>query len=98
MESPIPELPKGGIEIHRGDLVYYLRLTTQMRVLLKDYADQTNTSMVDVGNRILPDFFSRHHSFEDPNKLVKETLRAIFPNNRAISPKLHGVPEAGDQF
>ena len=55
-----------------------------MDILLEDHAKINKTTVRDALRRILLDFFTEFHHFEDPNKLVKETHKAIFPNSRAI--------------
>lgn len=72
------------IEIRRGDLHYKLKITPEVRVLLEDYARINETTMIDAGNRIFIEFFTKFHGFEDPNKFVKELRQIIFPNRRAI--------------
>ena len=81
---PMPELPKGRIEIPRGKRMYLLWLTPEIHAVLKFYAQDEDTSITDAGNRILLGFLTKAYGFEDPSKLLKETYEAIFPNQRAI--------------
>ncbi len=78
------ELPPRHIEIHKGDQQHILWLTTEIHSVLRIYARQNNISAIDAGNRIIFGFLTKVYGFEDPNKLLKETYKAIFPNHRAI--------------
>jgi hypothetical protein len=55
-----------------------------MYILLADYAKTNKTTARDALHRILLDFFTEFHHFEDPNRLLKEMHKAIFPDKRAI--------------
>jgi len=78
------ELPPGHIEIRKGDQVHRLWLTLAIHGVLRIYARQNNISATDAGNRIILGFLTKVYGFEDPNKLLKETYKAIFPIHRAI--------------
>ena len=78
------ELPPGYIEIRKGDQVHRLWLTPNIHSVLRIYARQNNTSITDAGNRIILGFLTKVYGFEDPNKFLKETYKAIFPKHRAI--------------
>ena len=78
------ELPPGHIEIRKGDQRYILWLTPEIHDVLKLYAQDENTSVTDVGNRILLGFLAQHYGYENPAELTKRALKAIFPNHRAI--------------
>ena len=61
-----------------------IEIIPEMHIPLGDYAKTTNTTIQDALHRIILDFFTEFRRFEDPNKLVKETHKAIFPDKRAI--------------
>lgn len=48
-----------------------------MHILLNDYAKINKTTIQDALHRILLDFFTEFHHFEDPSKLLKETYKAM---------------------
>ena len=75
---------KQRLEISRGALYHNVKIIPEMYILLEDYAKTNKTTVRDALHRILLDFFTAYHHFEDPNKLLKETYKAIFPDNRAI--------------
>ena len=78
------ELPQGRIEIPKGKRMCQLWLTPEIHAVLRLYAQDENTSITDAGNRILLGFLTKAYGFEDPSKLLKETDKAIFSNQRAI--------------
>jgi len=80
----VRELPPGHIERRKGDQLHRLWLTSDIHGLPRLYAQETNISVTDAGNRILLGFLTKVYGFEDPNKLLKETYKAIFPNQRAF--------------
>ena len=65
------ELPSGHIEIRRDDHLYRLWLTPDIHRLLRLYAQQTDISITDAGNRILLGFLTQAYGFENPAELVK---------------------------
>ena len=75
---------KQRLEISRGALYHNVKIIPETHILLGDYAKTTNTTIQDALHRLLLDFFTEFHHFEDPNKLVKGTHKVIFPNSRAI--------------
>ncbi len=87
----MPELPPGHIEIRRRDHVHRLWLTTEIHSILRIYARQNNISATDAGKRIILGFLTKVYGFEDPNKVLKETYKAIFPNHRAIHDALVSI-------
>ena len=72
------------LHINRGDLYHNVKIIPETHILLGDYARNTNITIQDTLHRLLLDFFTEFHHFEDPNKLVKGTHKVIFPNSRAI--------------
>ena len=78
------ELPYGHIEIRRDDHLYRLWLTPDIHRLLRLYAQQTDISITDAGNRIILGFLTKVYGFEDPNKLLKETYKALSVPTRPI--------------
>ena len=85
------ELPQGHIEIRRGQQRYPLWLTPAIHTLLRFYAQDANTSITDVGNRIILGFLTEHYGYESPAQLHKRTLKAIFPNQRAVYDALWSI-------
>ena len=77
-------MKKQRLEISRGALYHNVKIIPEMYILLEDYAKTNKTTVRDALHRILLDFFTEFHHFEDPNKLVKEMHKAIFPDKRAI--------------
>ena len=78
------ELPPGHIEIRKGDQRYILWLTPEIHDVLRLYAQDENTSVTDVGNRILLGFLTTVYDFKTPRELHKQALKAIFPDQRAF--------------
>ena len=72
------------LHINRGTLYHNVKIIPETHILLGDYARNTNITIQDTLHRLLLDFFTEFHHFEDPNKLVKGTHKVIFPNSRAI--------------
>ena len=75
---------KQRLEISRGALYHNVKIIPETHILLADYAKIHKTPVRDALHRILLDFFTEFHHFEDPNRLLKEAHAAIFPNSRAI--------------
>ena len=78
------ELPPGRIMLHKGQQVYRLWLAPEIHSLLRLYAQDADTSITDVGNRILLGFLAQHYGYENPAELTNRALKAIFPNQRAV--------------
>ena len=78
------ELPPGHIEIRGKDHVHRLWLTPAIYSVLRIYARQNKISSIDAGNRIILGFLTEHYGYESPAELRRRTLKAIFPNHRAI--------------
>ena len=77
-------MKKQRLEIKGGDLYHNVKIIPETHILLGDYAKNTSITIQDTLHRLLLDFFTEFHHFEDPNKLVKGTHKVIFPNSRAI--------------
>ncbi len=90
-EFTMCELPPGHIEIRRGQQRYPLWLTPDMHSLLRLYAQSADTSITDVGNRIILGFLTKAYGFETPGELRKRILKAIFPNKRAFYDALWSI-------
>ena len=84
MNFTMCELPPGHIEIRKGGQRYTLWLTPDIHSLLRLYAQETNISITDAGNRIILDFLTKAYGFETPGALRKRALKAIFPTRRAF--------------
>jgi hypothetical protein len=78
------ELPQGRIEVTRGHKRYALWLTPETHEVLRLYAQDENTSITDVGNRILLGFLTEVYDFETPREVRRGALKAIFPNPKAF--------------
>jgi len=85
------ELPQGTVEIRRGQQRYPLWLTPDIHSLLKLYAQSADRSITDAGNRIILGFLTEHYGYQSPAELRRRTLRAIFPNQRAIHDALVSI-------
>ena len=78
------ELPLGRIEVSKSQHKYPLWLTPEIHSLLRLYAQDADTSITDARNRILLGFLTKVYGFESPAELRRRTLKAIFPNQRAV--------------
>ena len=78
------ELPQGRIEVTRGHKRYALWLTPETHEVLRLYAQDENTSITDVGNRILLGFLTEVYDFKTPREVRRGALKAIFPNPKAF--------------
>ncbi len=85
------ELPQGRIVLRKGQQVYRLWLTPDIHSLLRLYAKDADTSITDAGNRIILGFLTEHYGYESPAELRRKTLKAIFPNQRAIYDALWSI-------
>jgi hypothetical protein len=72
------------IELSRKTPYFKLQLTPEVYALLKDYAEYHNTTMLDAGNRILIQFFTRYHDFTNPTQFIRDIRAAIFPDRKSI--------------
>ena len=78
------ELPPGRIEVSKSQHKYPLWLSPETHDVLKIYAEDENTSITDIGNRILLGFLTEVYGFEGPAELRRRTLKAIFPTRKVI--------------
>ena len=78
------ELPQGVIEVPRGQQRYPLWLTREIHDVLKFYAQDENTSITDVGNRILLGFLTEVYDFKTPRELHKRALMAVLSSPQAF--------------
>ncbi len=78
------ELPQGRIVLRKGQQVYRLWLTPDIHSLLRLYAQDTDTSITDAGNRIILGFLTENYGYESPVELHRRTLKAIFPTRKVI--------------
>jgi hypothetical protein len=74
---PEAQMKQQRLHINRGDLYHNAKIIPETHILLGDYAKTTNITIQDTLHRLLLDFFTEFHHFEDPNKLVKGTHKAM---------------------
>ena len=81
---PSDNLPKRPLAVSRGMCRNSVNLLPEIHALLKDYADQTDTTITDVANRALWGFFRDLHGFDDPNDLFHKVHATVFPDKQSI--------------
>lgn len=75
------ELPPGNIEIRKKDRRNVLWLTDAIYNVLRIYAQDLETSMTDVGNRIILGHLTEAYGYKSPSQLHREAFKLIFPNS-----------------